>query len=92
MARGPNGKKAVALGAQLDPGNPLYGGQASDEGAQADTDTQVVADSEAAPDIDLDIGGEPEASPGLDFDLGLGGPEQGANSQNPTLKRKAPRR
>ena len=79
---GPEWQKAVALGAQLDPGNPLYGGQASDEGAQADTDTQVVADSEAAPDIDLDIGGEPEASPGLDFDLGLGGPEQGGAAES----------
>ncbi|MBE0613710.1 MAG: FimV family protein [Burkholderiales bacterium] len=76
---GPEWQKALVLGAQLDPGNPLYsGGQAPDAVGRADTDTQVVAGAEAAPDIDLDIGGEAEASPGLDFDLGLSGSEPAA--------------
>jgi len=66
--------KAVALGAQLDPGNPLYGTKASDGGADALADTQTVAQGEAAPDVVLDSAGEPEASPGLDFDLGLSEP------------------
>jgi pilus assembly protein FimV len=63
---GPEWTKAVALGAQLDPGNPLYAGAGAGAGggeAQAGADTQVVpAAAEAAP----------EASQGLDFDLGMG--------------------
>ena len=64
-------EKAVTLGLQLDPENPLYGGKAGEGGAEALADTQTVAQGEAAPDLVLDMGGEPEASPGLDFDLGL---------------------
>jgi pilus assembly protein FimV len=60
---GPEWTKAVALGAQLDPGNPLYAGAGAGGGeAQAGADTQVVPATEAAP----------EASQGLDFDLGMG--------------------
>jgi len=67
---GPEWQKAVTLGAQLDPGNPLYGGMAKGDDAQV-ADTQVVPPVEAAPDIVLDVAGTPEASPGLDFDLGV---------------------
>ncbi|MBE0619581.1 MAG: LysM peptidoglycan-binding domain-containing protein [Burkholderiales bacterium] len=66
--------KAAALGAQLDPGNPLYGGSQAE--AHAVIDTQVVSGTERAPDIVLETGGKAESSPGLDFDLGLGEPEQ----------------
>jgi pilus assembly protein FimV len=60
---GPEWTKAVALGAQLDPGNPLYAGaQARGGEAHASADTQVVPAAEAAP----------EATQGLDFDLGMG--------------------
>jgi len=62
-------EKAAALGAQLDPGNPLYGGAAAGK-AHAVSDTQVVTGAEAAPDIVLDTGAGAETSPGLDFDLG----------------------
>jgi len=69
-------EKAAALGAQFDPGNPLYGGAA----AGGDTQTQVLPGAEAAaaaPDIALDAGEEkPAESPGLDFDLGMGGPAE----------------
>ncbi|MBE0623424.1 MAG: FimV family protein [Burkholderiales bacterium] len=70
---GPEWQKAVTLGAQLDPGNPLYGGVTA-----GDIDTQVVPHAEAAPDIVLDAGGTPEAAPGLDFDLGMGEPAPAA--------------
>ena len=62
-------EKAAALGAQLDPENPLYGGVAEGK-AHAVSDTQVVTGAEAAPDIVLDSGAGAETSPGLDFDLG----------------------
>ena len=69
--------KAVALGVQLDPGNPLYGGKAAEGVGQAFADTQVVSGAEPAPDIVLDMGEAPETAPGLDFDLGLSEPAQG---------------
>ena len=78
---GPEWEKAVTLGAQLDPGNPLYGGKAAEGEVHAVTDTQVVSGAEAAPDVVLDMGGAPEASPGLDFDLGLSEPAPGGEPQ-----------
>jgi pilus assembly protein FimV len=78
---GADWKKALALGAQLDPENPLYGGSAEAGGVHAVTDTQPGAAAETAPDLVLDTGGAAEASPGLDFDLGLGEPEAGVASQ-----------
>ncbi len=74
-------EKAVALGAQLDPGNPLYVGKAAEGEAQVVTDTQLVSGAEPTADIMLDMGGEREASPGLDFDLGLSEPAQADASQ-----------
>ena len=74
-------EKALALGVQLDPGNPLYSGKSGAGEVQAVTDTQVVSGARAAPDVVPDTGGEPEASPGLDFDLGLGEPAQGGATQ-----------
>ena len=78
---GADWKKALALGVQLDPENPLYGGMADTGGAHAVTDTQRVSAAETAPDLVLDAGGAAEASPGLDFDLGLDEPEHGVASQ-----------
>ena len=75
---GPEWQKALTLGAQLDPGNPLYGGAA---GGEAQTATQVIPQAEAAPDIVLDMGGEPEAAPGLDFDLGTAEPAPAGETQ-----------
>ena len=66
--------KAVALGVQLDPGNPLYGGKTAEGEGQAFADTQVVSGAEPAPDIVLDMGEAPETAPVLDFDLGLSEP------------------
>lgn len=71
---GPEWAKAVALGAQLDPGNPLYGDKATEGESPAVTVTQVVSAGAAAPDLVLDVAAEPAASPGLDFDLGLSEP------------------
>ncbi|MHB8667369.1 MAG: FimV/HubP family polar landmark protein [Burkholderiales bacterium] len=78
---GADWKKAAALGAQLDPENPLYGGGADAGGVHAVTDTQPVSSAEPAPDLVLDAGGAAEASPGLDFDLGLGEPQAGVASR-----------
>lgn len=78
---GADWKKALALGAQLDPENPLYSGTAEAGGVHAVTDTQPVAAAETAPHLVLDTGAAAEASPGLDFDLGLGEPEPGVASR-----------
>jgi pilus assembly protein FimV len=64
---GADWEKASALGAQLDPKNPLYGGKGDAGEIQAVTDTQGVS---AVPDLVLDASGAPEAPPGLDFDIG----------------------
>jgi pilus assembly protein FimV len=80
---GPEWEKAVALGSQLDPGNPLYGGKSAEGEGHAAADTQVVAGAEAAPDIVLDTGAAPEASPGLDFDLGVSEPAPGGEAPPP---------
>ncbi len=74
-------EKAVSLGAQLDPGNPLYGGGAAAAEGRAVSDTQEFSAVGAAPDIVLDMGGEPEPSPGLDFDLGMGAPAAAGPAQ-----------
>ncbi len=79
--------KAAALGAQLDPGNPLYGGSQAE--GHAVIDTQVVSGAERAPDIVQETGAEPESSPGLDFDLGLGEPEKTEASQAEVVAEKA---
>ncbi|MFH1045011.1 MAG: FimV/HubP family polar landmark protein [Pseudomonadota bacterium] len=73
--------KAVALGLQLDPKNPLYGGKTAAGETPRATDTQVLSAAEvaaaAAPAIGLDAGvQEPAAFAGLDFDLGLSSPAE----------------
>ena len=77
-------EKAVALGAQLDPGNPLYGGKPAAGEAQLATDAQLVSGAKPTADIVLDMGGEREASPGLDFDLGPSEPVQ-ADAHQPGI-------
>jgi len=80
--KGAEWEKAIALGAQLDPGNSLYGGEAGARTARTPTGTQVLFGAEAAaavaaaPDISQETAGEQAASPGLDFDLGLGEPTE----------------
>ena len=73
-------EKAVVLGSEFDPGNPLYGGRAEAGETRKSTGTQVLSGAgvaaavAAAPDISLKTTAEQPASPGLDFDLGLGAP------------------
>ena len=73
--QGPDWERAVALGLELDPTNPLYGGSG---GATVDVDfgsTQILpAEPEAAVPVDIAVAPQEEA-PGaaLDFDLDLGG-------------------
>jgi pilus assembly protein FimV len=82
--KGAEWDKAVALGAQLDPINPLYGGKGVVGGSRAPTDTQVISGTEAtvvaaaaaAPDIVLETDVHPSAHSGLDFDLGVGAPAE----------------
>jgi pilus assembly protein FimV len=72
----------VALGSQLDPGNPLYGGAAAAKETHAHTGTQVLsvagaaAAAAAAAEIAPDTGVQAAGSTGLDFDLGLGAPAE----------------
>jgi pilus assembly protein FimV len=71
-------EKAVVLGSQLDPRNPLYGGAAVEAETHATTQTQVLSGSgaaaAAAPEIALDRGVQAAVPTGLDFDLGLSAP------------------
>ncbi len=67
---GADWEKALAMGAQLEPENPLYSGKADAGAVHAVTDTQGASQAEVVPDLVLDAGGAPEAPPGLDFDLG----------------------
>jgi pilus assembly protein FimV len=73
-------EKAVVLGSQLDPVNPLYGGAGVAGESHGSTQTQVLsrakvaAAAAAAPHIALDTGAQTAESTGLDFDLGLGAP------------------
>ena len=78
-------EKAVALGSQLDPGNPLYGAAVAAAQTHAPTGTQVlygagvVAAAAAAAEIARDTVEQPAVYTGLDFDLGLDAPaEDGA--------------
>jgi pilus assembly protein FimV len=73
--------KAVALGLQLDPGNPLYGGSGS---GSAHSDTQILSPADLAastiivPEIGHLLAAKPPESPGLDFDLGGSAPPDNA--------------
>jgi pilus assembly protein FimV len=73
-------EKAVALGSQLDPGNPLYGGATAAAVTRGPTETQVLYGAEAAAasalEITPDTGAGAAASTGVDFDLGLGAPSE----------------
>ena len=73
--------KAVALGLQLDPGNPLYGGSGS---GAAHSDTQILSPADLAastiivPEIGHLVAAKPADAPGLDFDLGGSAPSDNA--------------
>jgi pilus assembly protein FimV len=69
--QGPDWAKAVELGQQVDPTNPMYGGRpgAAPERSQPITAIPAAA-AAAAPDLALDIAGK--APPAIDFDLDAG--------------------
>jgi len=78
-------EKAVALGLQLDPGNPLYGGAAAAAKTRTPTGTQVLsgtgaaaaaAAAAAALEIAPDTRVQAAESAELDFDLGVGAPAE----------------
>jgi len=83
---GPEWARAAALGAQLDPGNPLYGGAAPSASEAGVSDTQPVSREQAGPEG----GATGEASPGLDFDLGLGEAAAGEASSSDVAAGPAP--
>ncbi|HUP98224.1 MAG TPA: FimV/HubP family polar landmark protein [Usitatibacter sp.] len=65
----PTWQKAAAMGAQIDPNNPLYGGAGGGTGTYA-----APAAAAAKPDVDFDLEGSSSASstaPAPDFDLDL---------------------
>ena len=69
-------QKAAAMGAQIDPTNPLYSGGAGGAAYAA----AAPAAAHAKPDVDFDIAGsagsQPVAPPAPDFDLDLEGKKQ----------------
>jgi pilus assembly protein FimV len=73
--QGPEWAKAVELGQQVDPANPMYGGRAGASPAKSQPTVVLpaaaAAAAAAAPDIALDL--SPKAPPAIDFDLDAGG-------------------
>ena len=62
----PTWQKAAAMGAQIDPTNPLYGGAVGAVSAPIVAPTPV-----AKPDLDFDIANQAAAAPAPSFDLDL---------------------
>jgi pilus assembly protein FimV len=81
--QGPDWAKAVELGQQVDPTNPMYGGRpgAAPERSQPMVTTPVAAAAAAAPDISLDLAAK--GPPAIDFDLDAG--TRGASAAAPDL-------
>ena len=70
-------EQAAAMGREIDPGNPTYGGtgaEAAEEATGETKETTGEAEAAAATDFVLDEG-QGEAPSALDFDLGFGTPE-----------------
>ncbi|HSD41863.1 MAG TPA: FimV/HubP family polar landmark protein [Burkholderiales bacterium] len=80
--QGPDWAKAVELGQQVDPTNPMYGGRpgASPERSQP-TVVIPAAVAATAPDLALDLAGK--VPPAIDFDLDAG--TKGATAAAPDL-------
>jgi pilus assembly protein FimV len=87
---GPEWEKAVALGAALDPNNPLYGGTPAPVAAMDMASTQILNIADLAPAAgpsaeraaeETPADAMPEATSGLDFDLDLGAEPAEAVSQ-----------
>jgi pilus assembly protein FimV len=71
----PTWQKAAAMGAQIDPTNPLYGG------AVGAVSAPVVAPAPVAkPDLDFDIANQAAAAPAPSFDLDLDAQKPSAGS------------
>ena len=75
-------QKAAAMGAQIDPTNPLYGGAG---GSPATYSAMAPAAAHAKPDVDFDLEGSSSAggassAPAPDFDLDLEGKKGDASS------------
>ena len=70
----PAWQKAAAMGAQIDPNNPLYAGAAG---------YSAPAAAAAKPDVDFDIAGQSQqASPDFNLDAGLTNPKVDAETTN----------
>ncbi|MSQ73095.1 MAG: LysM peptidoglycan-binding domain-containing protein [Betaproteobacteria bacterium] len=93
---GADWEKAAAMGAVLDPGNPLYGAGSASSTEMDMASTQILdtadlapASPPAAPDLTLDhtaAEATPESSSGLDFDLDLGaGLDQAPSGPDATM-------
>ena len=76
-------EKVTAMGRNIDPGNPAYGGTGgAEEAAPEETTGEAEAaegagEAAAVTDFDLDEG-KNEAAAALDFDLGMGASEEAA--------------
>jgi pilus assembly protein FimV len=77
----PMWQKAAAMGAQIDPTNPLYGGAS----ASAASFTSSPAPAAAKPDVDFDLAGSSSASaPAPSFDLDLDAQKAAESSMPPS--------
>ncbi|MDQ3026667.1 MAG: LPXTG cell wall anchor domain-containing protein [Pseudomonadota bacterium] len=72
-------QKAAAMGAQIDPTNPLYGGAG---GSTATYAAMAPAAAHAKPDVDFDLEGSSNAAPAPDFDLDIEGKKGEAASSD----------
>src|SRR5262249_26620060 len=76
----PTWQKAAAMGAQIDPTNPLYGGAGGGGGGAI---PEAPAAPSAKPDLDFDIAGQSQAAaPRPSFDLDLDSPKSSASHES----------
>jgi pilus assembly protein FimV len=68
--QGPDWAKAVELGQQVDPSNPMYGGRAGASPERSQPTVIPAAVAAAAPDLPLDLAAK--TPPAIDFDLDAG--------------------
>jgi pilus assembly protein FimV len=68
--QGPDWAKAVELGQQVDPANPMYGGRPGTSPERSQPTVVIPAVAAAASDLPLDLAAK--APPSIDFDLDAG--------------------
>lgn len=95
----PMWQKAAAMGAQIDPNNPLYGGADANavafaapepvEAPKPDFDLDGSTSSAPAPDFNLDSDSSRPTDGGLDFDINAAAPAEAHSAAAPAAEEKA---